>query len=196
MIYENPIVAAGRIEQRAKAQAFANYAIALGLAKGSLPLATQLFEKRWPRSIHLDAIKLHQKAAVAPMNTIDSSSAAPLAPLAALASAFVDYLRPRTIIGRMEGFRSLPLNVRVGRATAGSSVRWTGQGVSAILGTLNFDSIIFKIGKVTGIVVFTKELAQLASPDAEQLIRQDLAAATAQFSDQRFWTRPLLRLQI
>jgi hypothetical protein len=185
MIYENPIVAAGRVERAAKAQAFANYAIAFGLAKGMDLTAQKIFEKRWPRSVHLDAVRLQTKAAVAPMDTIGGNTSS-LAPLKPLADAFVDYLRPLTVIGRMQGFRSLPLNVRVGRATAGSSVGWTGQGVTSILGTLNFDSIIFKTSKVTGIVVFTKELAKLADPSAEALIRQDLADATAQFTDQQF----------
>src|SRR6266436_2989549 len=103
MIYENPIVAAGRVERAAKAQAFANYAIAFGLAKGRDHTAQKIFESRWPRSVHLDAIRLQTKAAVAPMDSVGANTSS-LAPLKPLADAFVDYLRPRTIVGRMEGF--------------------------------------------------------------------------------------------
>jgi HK97 family phage major capsid protein len=186
MIYENPIVAAGAVERNAKVQTFVRFAIAKGLSKGHDSETMTIFESRWPRSIHLAEMRSVQKSTVAPMNTIDSSSAAPLAALKPFGDAFIEYLRPQTVIGRMQGFRTIPFNTRVGRATAGSSVSWSGQGVSAILGTISFDSIIWKIRSIRGICVFTRELAKLADPSAEQLIRQDLANATAAFMDQQF----------
>lgn len=177
------IAAAGRTQMEAKAQAFANYASALMQAKGDQLHAVKIFEERWPLSLSLDAVR---KSAVAAASTTDSVWAAPLAPLKPLGEAFIEYLRPLTVIGRMQGFRSLPLNVRVPRATAGASVGWTGQGIPAVMSSLGFESIVFKPSKVTGIVVTTKELARLSDPAAEKLIRQDLADATAQFMDQQF----------
>jgi HK97 family phage major capsid protein len=80
----------------------------------------------------------------------------------------------------------LPFNVRAPRGTAGASVGWTGQGVPALLSPLGFESVLFRVSKITGIVVTTKELARFSDPASEKLIRADLAAATAQFTDQQF----------
>jgi hypothetical protein len=182
---QNPIVAAGNAERAHKAQTFTNWVACLMNAKpkGDPLHAAKIFEAKFPRSAHLDLVK---KAGVSFGTTTDPSFAGPLAPLKPLADEFVNYIRPLTVIGRMQGFRALPFNVRVGRATSGSSVGWTGQGVPTLLSSISFEEIVFKISTISGIVCVTKELVRLADPSAERLILQDLAAATAQFSDTAF----------
>src|SRR5215204_5230391 len=95
---------ARNIQSNAAAQAFAGYVASLVVAEGFHPHAAKIFADRYRRSPHLPSI---QKAAAAAGNTSDSLWAGPLAPLETLASAFIEYLRPLTVIGRMSGFRKI-----------------------------------------------------------------------------------------
>jgi hypothetical protein len=179
----NAIVDASRINRDGMALQFCNYAALLALARGDAMQAAATFENRHP---HSRALEMVRKTAVSPGSTTDSAWGAPLSPLAPLGEAFVSYLRPLTIIGRMAGFRAMPFNVRAPRATSGSAVGWIGQGRPMLVSNMNFESMTFKTSKIGGIVVLTKELALTGDPDATQLIREDLSAAVAQFSDQSF----------
>jgi hypothetical protein len=117
---------AARVEtdhRRSGAIAFAQWAVALTLAKGRIKDAIAIFEQRWPRSIHLTVV---QKAAVAAGGT--STWGSPLAELQPLASAFVQYLAPLTVVGRLQGMRVVPFGIKIPRATAGTAVSWVGQG--------------------------------------------------------------------
>lgn len=179
----SPIEIAGRIQRDGMALQFANYAAVLALARGDVMQAAATFEKRHPNSRALEMVR---KSAVLPGTTTDSAWGAPLSPLAPLGEAFVEYLRPMTVIGRMQGFRAMPFNVRAPRATSGTAVGWIGQGRPMIVSEMAFESMTFKTSKIGGVVVLTKELALAGDPDSAQLIRQDLSAAVAQFSDQSF----------
>jgi HK97 family phage major capsid protein len=103
-----------------------------------------------------------------------------------MASEFIELLRPQTFIGRIEGFRRVPFNIRIPRQTAGSTVGWVGEGLSKPVSKLAFDSVTFPWAKVAGIVVITEELARFSSPAAEGLVRQDLIDTIAQFLDKWF----------
>lgn len=177
----NPIEAAGRIQRDGMALQFANYAAVLALARGDVMQAAATFEKRHPNSRALEMVR---KSAVLPGTTTGWGES--LSPLAPLGEAFVEFLRPQTVIGRMQGFRAMPFGVRAPRATSGSAVGWIGQGRPMIVSEMSFESMTFATSKIGGIVVLTKELATAGDPDSAQLIRQDLSAAVAQFSDQSF----------
>jgi HK97 family phage major capsid protein len=183
MIYENPIAQAGSVKRQGDAQTFVNWTIAKVCEKGKVGEALNRFKQRWPRNINHEII---HKAAVSPLSTSDPNNSS-LVLLKPFADAFIELMRPKTVIGRMQGFRTIPFNARVGRFTAGSIVGWTGQGVPPALSPMSFDGITFKPGsKLSGIIVLTKELVKLASPDAEALVREDLSSATAQFMDTQF----------
>jgi HK97 family phage major capsid protein len=129
---------------------------------------------------------LIEKTAVNPGTTTDTTWAAPLVQYTNMASEFVDYLRPLTIMGRMEGFRRVPFKVKVPRQTGGASVNWVGEGKVKPLTSLAFDSLTLDFAKVAGIVPLTEELVRFSSPAAEELVRADLASAIAQFLDAEF----------
>jgi hypothetical protein len=85
--------------------------------------AADLFAARWPNSAYLDVVR---KAGVVPGTRTGWGS--PLAPATPLAKAFLAFIRPRTVIGRMTGFRRVPLNVKISRTLSGSGVSWVGEG--------------------------------------------------------------------
>jgi hypothetical protein len=173
---------ATRLRTLQRANAFAQIASCLMVAKGDMGHAQRIFEKRHPRSIHLSNVK----AAVAAGSTSDSVWASPIAPLGQIGAGFVDYMRPLTVIGRLSGFRKLPFNVKTPRATAGASASWVGEGKPTSASLMNFDTITFKAAKMASIVALTKELVQSSDPDATGIVREDLTAAVVQFSDQSF----------
>jgi hypothetical protein len=128
--YANPLQAdatdAGRQQMRAKSLAFAAWAGVLAACKGEHPVAVKHFESKFPRSLHLDEIRKAAvlKTAVAPGTTTDSVWASPMAQPGALGAAFVEYIRPMTVVGRMQqDFRTIPLNV-FGAETNSGRQRW------------------------------------------------------------------------
>ncbi len=182
-----PFDMAGRRELHERAADFCRYATAMALAKGRLVDTKNIFENRWPRSRHIDLIT---RAAADPgMASADGSPAnwgSSLATPQALASAFVEFLRPQTVLGRMTGFRPVPFNVTFPRQTGVAAVGWVSESGVTPVGEMSFETDTFGISKIGGIVVFTKELAQYSRPAAEALIQRDLLAAVAAFQDQAF----------
>ena len=126
------------------------------------------------------------KAAVSAGTTTDSTWAAPLAQYTNLASEFVEYLRPLTIIGRIQGMRRVPFLVKFPRQTGAAVASWVGQAKPKPATSLAFDSLTLDPLKVAGIVPISMELMRLSSPSAEAIIRDDLAGAIAQLVDHDF----------
>ncbi|SOZ49324.1 Putative phage-related protein (fragment) [Cupriavidus taiwanensis] len=163
---------------------FARYAMALAAGKGnlhqSLEYAKAAFGKSSPEIVTII------KAAVAAGTTTDPTWAAPLVEYRDMASEFIELLRPATIVGRLDGFRRVPFNIRVPRQTAGASVGWVGEGKPKPVSKLGFDAITLPFAKVAGIVAITEELARFSSPSAEALVRDDLVETIGTFLDVQF----------
>jgi len=170
----------------AKGTLFTRYAMALAASKGNLHQAAEIAQNFWGNSTPEVARVL--KAAVAAGTTTDANWAKPLAEYQQMASEMIELLGPETIVGRMQGLRRVPMNVRIPRQTAGTSVGWVGQGGYKPVGKLQFDSVVIPPTKVAGIVVITQELARYSSPDAEALVRSDLLRAISEFTDAQFIT--------
>lgn len=179
----NPIETAGRHLLAGKSLAFSRYVGCLAATRGDLKEAVALYDHLQPRSLYSDIIK---KSAIPAANTTDSNWAAPLAPLETLASAFIQTLSPRSIIGRMAGFRRVPFNISVPRSTSGTSVSWVGSGQPTMVTAMSLETVNFKHSKIAGIVVATRELVTSANPDATQLFHDDLSNGIVEFSDQQF----------
>jgi hypothetical protein len=179
----NALENAGRTVTHAKALAFSRYIGCLAATKGDPNEAVALYEHLAPRSLYSDTIK---KSAIPGANTTDTNWASPLSPLETLASAFIETLRPRTIIGKMSGFRRVPFNINVPRSTSGTSVSWVGSGAPTIVSAMSLESVVFKHSKIAGIVVATRDLVTSSKPDAVQLFHDDLSGAIVEFSDAQF----------
>ncbi len=126
------------------------------------------------------------KAAVDIGTTTDTDFASPLVNYTVLANEFIDFLRPQTVLGRIPGLRNVPFNVRVPRQTGGATAQWVGEGAPKPVGQQAFDYITMAYTKLAIISAITQELARFSQPNAEVLIRDDLAKAIIQQMDVDF----------
>lgn len=166
----------------------ARYAMCLVKAKGNHEQAFRLAEKHYPRSEAVVRVLKAQaegadlqsmmltKAAVAAGTTTDSTWAAPLVDQATFAGDFINYLRPRTLIGQAN-FRPVPFNVRIVGQTSGGSASWVGQGKPKPVTKFDFNATTIPFTKIAAISVITQELARFSDPSAEALVRDSLADA-------------------
>lgn len=169
-----------------KGTAFTRYAIALCRAKGFTPHALEIAraQKSWREQT--PEVERVLKAAVDAGTTTDAGWASELADYTYMAAEFIEFLRPQTIIGKINGLRRVPFNIKMPLQDAGSSVNWVGEGAVKPVSKLNFDTVTLRFAKAAGIVVLTDELVRFSNPSAEALVRADLAAAIAQFLDEQF----------
>jgi len=167
-----------------KGTAFTRFAMAVAASKGNLMQAEATAKSMWGDSTPEVARVI--KAAVAAGNTTDATWAKPLVDYRLMADEFVELLRPETILGKIQGLRRVPFNVRMARQTAGSTVGWVGEGNPKPVSKLAFDTIQMPETKIAGIVVLTMELARFSSPSAEAVVRADMIEAIAAFSDRAF----------
>lgn len=166
----------------AKGTAFTRYVIAQCRAKGNLMQAAEI-AKQWSDTPEVEQVL---KAAVAAGTTTDATWAAPLVPYQNMTGDFIELLRPATLVGRMTGLRTVPFNVRIPGQTQGSTVAWVGETRAKPVSALAFEDITLRFNKLAGIVVISDELARLSTPSAEAIIRGDLVAQIAQFTDDSF----------
>jgi len=166
-----------------KGIAFTRYACALMQAKGNLMQAVEL-SKRWDDSTPEVGISI--KAAVASGTTADATWAAPLVQYNDMVGEFIELLRNQTILGKLTQLTKVPFNTRIPRQTAGSTGAFVGEGLPAPVNAMAFDNVTLPWSKADCIVVLTKELARLSSPNAEALARNDLMSGISEYLDKRF----------
>lgn len=166
----------------AKGTAFTRYVIAQCRAQGNLMQAAEI-AKQWTDTPEVEQVL---KAAVAAGTTTDPTWAAPLVPYQTMSNELIELLRPATLVGRMTNLRSVPFNVRIPGQTQGSTVNWVGETAPKPVSALAFEDITLRFNKLAGIVVISDELARLSTPSAEAIIRGDLVAQIAQFTDDSF----------
>jgi len=104
---------------------------------------------------------------------------------------FVEFLRPRTILGRfgqngVPSLRNVPFNVPLVGQTSGGQGYWVGEGKAKPLTSFGYERNILDIHKVANIAVVTEELLRRSTPAAEGLIRDNLADAIASRLDTDF----------
>ena len=99
------------------------------------------------------------------------------------AAEFITALRPLTILGRMSGYRRVPMQTKVQRMTAGATVGWVGEVKPTPVTSVTLDTIELDNFKIAGIVCATDDLIKLSSPAADGLVRADLLAAVAEMQD-------------
>lgn len=145
--------------------------------------AYEMYKLAYPRSVNLELV---HKAAVAAGTTIDATWAGPLAVANPLAEAFLEYLRPATLLGRIQNLRQVPFNVTVPAQTTAGTYSWVGQGNASPVTKGDFATLSLSAAKASGIIVITEELARLSRPGAEVVLRTELVKGIAQFLDQQF----------
>jgi HK97 family phage major capsid protein len=139
------------------------------------------FAKAWYPSD--DEVQLAIKAPVGAGTTLDSDFATKLVYATNLASEFIEFLRPMTIIGKIPNLRRVPFNVRMVGQTTGGSGYWTGQGKPKPLTKFDFAESTLGFHKIAAVAVVADELARFSTPSADMLVRDALAAAIVERSD-------------
>lgn len=175
-----------------KGTAFTRYVVAMGRAKGNRLEAADI-AKQWDEStpevsqlLRTPDVSAVLRSTIAAGTTTDATWAGPLVVYQNMASEFVELLRPQTILGRIQGLRRVPFNIKIPRQTAGASAGWVGELQPKPVSSLAFDQISLGFCKIASIVPVSDELLRFSSPSAEQLIRDDLVKAVAQFIDLEF----------
>ncbi len=131
------------------------------------------------------------KANVNAGTTTDATWASPLVYYENFTGDFVDYLRPRTIIGQfgadgVPALNRIPFNVRIAGQTSGGNGYWVGEGAPKPLTKFDFNAQTLGFTKVATIAVLTNDLIRFSSPSAERLVRDGLAAAVIERIDLDF----------
>lgn len=132
------------------------------------------------------------KAAVPAANTGDSNWAGALvSDEGGVFADFVEYLRPRTILGRfgtdgVPSLRRVPFRVPLVGQTSGGAGYWVGEGKAKPLTSWKYGKTTLEPLKVANIAVVTEELLRDSSPSAEILIRDELANALRERLDRDF----------
>lgn len=198
-----PVITDVRPPKLEKGQEFGRWALAMAQAKGNINEANAIVQNRWKDSRLAQMSKLcasvgtsdlfehfgETKSAVAAGDHNTSGWASQLAYAQNIESEFVEFLRPKTVIGRVDAlvpFRRVPFNFRTGTMTAGTTASWVGAGypIPVTKGTTSSDSL--GITKIAGMSAYTEELLRLSSPSIELVVRDDLAEACAYLADTTF----------
>ena len=165
---------------------FGRYAQCVVNARGDHAKAFRFAEKYYPQSESVVKTLKYQaeganleeliriKATVAAGDTQNATWAAPLVEAQTWAGDFLNYLRPRTLIGQAQ-FRSTPFNVRIAGQTSGGSAYWVGEGKAKPLTKFDFSANEIPFSKIASIAVITQELARFSNPNAPALVRDSLA---------------------
>jgi HK97 family phage major capsid protein len=185
VVARQPVIS---IKERPKGQVFMRFAMALAGSHGNLMQAAEM-AKAWRDTTPEVAEIL--KAAVTVGTTADSAWAGSLVQYQNAAAEFIEFLRPETVIGRIQGFRRVPFNVRIGQETAAASAQWVGEGLPKPVSKGAFTTITVPHTKVAVIVALTEEVVRFTNmlppgASSEATVQQELRLAIAQFLDQQF----------
>lgn len=170
----------------AKGTRFARYAMAIAAGKGSRSDTLQ-YAERWRNQTPevIDFIKADPGVST-DGGASPTSWGGDLVYPTNIASEFVELLRPATVLGRLEGVRRVPFNIRIPVHAGGATVDWVGENAPKPVSEEAFTTITLGYAKIAGIVVLTEELVRLSSPSAEEVVRRDLVEQIAQFIDEQF----------
>lgn len=177
---------------------FARYAMCKMASQNNPAMALEIAKAKYPqhegmvKTLELEArgqkMQALMKATVEAGTTLDATWAAPLVQYQNFAGDFVEYLRPRTILGQFgnSGIPSLnriPFNVRIAGQTTGGNAYWVGEGAPKPLTAFDFNDTELRWNKIATIAVLTNELIRFSDPSAERLVRDGLAAAVIERAD-------------
>lgn len=169
-----------------KGSAFTRLCIAMALGDGHSSEAAAIAERRWGDGQATNILKaaggdfldtLLTKAEVPAGATVAGNWAASLVSADAATTEFFSLVRSRSIIGKIEGLRRIPLRTRLVSATSGFNAAWVAQGAAIPVSKAAYTPSSLGTLKLAALTVLTRELLESADPSAEPLIRNDLIAS-------------------
>lgn len=128
----------------------------------------------------------YAKAAVPAANTGVPTWGGNLITQGGVVGDFVEFLRPRTIVGRIPGMRNVPFNVPLIGQTSGGAAAWVSEGRAKPLTKWDYGTQMLQPLKVATIAVITEELLKRASVAADTMIRDELVRALQERLDVDF----------
>jgi hypothetical protein len=168
-------------DRQSKAHAFVQWGVSSAVALLQKTTPDYVFATRWPASRHHAILT---KAAVGAGTVRDATWAGPLSPLVPYGEAYVEIIRPGTILGKLAGVRPVPFRCSVPTQTSGTIGTWVGEGKPIPAGSLAFATTVIDVAKIGYIAVITQELARWSDPSALVLVERDLRNGVIQATDQ------------
>jgi HK97 family phage major capsid protein len=184
-----------------KGMRFTRFALAMAQAKGNVMLAHEIaksFYHDTPEvenclkaaismgsTKHLSPVNEHpmlQKAAVTAVSGTDTA----VTQYMDIQSDFIDLLRPKLIIGRMDKLSRVPFLSRLGRQLTGVTGSFVGEGAPKPIQKQTYDNVTLGYAKVAVIVVLSDEGARFGTIDVQMRARDDMIKGIAQYIDKRF----------
>lgn len=164
---------------------FARFAMAMYAGKGNVVSAKGFADTVFANDIRLQNV---MKAAVAAGTTTSPTWAGNLVDYQNLSSEFVEFLRPRTIVGQfgagnVPSLRRVPFKVRIPGKTSAGSASWVGEGYRKPVTSSGYEAAELDFSKIAAISVITEELERFADPSIQVLVRDDLAEAVIERAD-------------
>ena len=109
----------------------------------------------------------------------------------AAVAAFLEYLRPRTILGRfgtggVPALRSIPFHVPIVTQTGAGAGYWVAEAAAKPLTSFSFTRTTLTPLKVASICVLSMENIRYSSPSSDALVRDQLVAALSARIDTDF----------
>jgi hypothetical protein len=181
-------------EKLQEGEMFGRYAQCMIMAKGDHAKAFKLAEQHYPNTeavvrtlkAQAEGCNLEElmriKATVAAGDTQNATWAAPLVYAETWGGDFLNFLRPRTLIGQAQ-FRPTPFNVRIAGQTSSATAYWVGEGAAKPVTKIDFSANTLPFSKIATIAVITQELARFSNPGAANLVRDALAEAVIERID-------------
>lgn len=194
----SPVVPVKHEEKLDKGIAFTRFVSCVALGKGNLMQSMEIAKGRYGESHEIVGLlkgcvergsSVVTKAAVAAGTTSDSAWAGSLVDLyQRYAGDFIDFLRPMTILGKMgqngiPGPTMVPFNINIAGQTSGSTAGWVGESQPKPVTRAGFTNVNLGWAKIAAICVLSEELVRFSSPNAETLMRNELAKAVAERAD-------------
>jgi HK97 family phage major capsid protein len=102
------------------------------------------------------------------------------------AAEFRGQVEQASIVGRLNGLRNVPMNVRMQLMTEGFTAYWVGGGKSKPLSKAAVEGDTLRPLKVAVVTALTREFLRHASPASEERFRTDMIRAIAEAIDAAF----------
>lgn len=187
---EDNRVAAQPKRHEEKGLTFARMVKCVALSKGNPMQALEIAKHLYPNE---KGVQMYFKAQVAGASVEDPAWAGYLAEPDNFMAAFIDYLRPQTIVGKfgtdgIPSLRRVPFNIKVPRQTSGGTADWVGEGKAKPVTSWVFDQVELRFHKLAAITVLSEELLRHAHMSADTMIRDELAKAITAKMDADFIT--------
>lgn len=178
-----------KAEYLPKGLQFTRIAIAMALGKDSDEAAKAIASRRWgENSVPAKVLKGGAflafegvaKAAVAGGATVSGNWAAEIVSAESAATEFFSLVRERSLIGKIEGLRRIPLRTRLVTAATGFAAAWVGEGQAVPVSSSTYSEDTLPPRKLSALTVISNELLESLDPAAELLIRNDLVNANVE----------------